>query len=371
MSPMVYGVGSTVFGRQPRRTAPELAWEAALAALADAGVAEVDAAFVGAAFAPAGIAQRALEPLGLGGIPMMTVTNACASGSTALYEAYSAVKHGRYERVLAIGVDHVSRRFSGGIHPERADADGATGLAFPGIYAMAATRYLGLGLATAEQLAAVSVKNHRNAIGNPIAQYGMDCTVDKVLASRMIADPLTLLQCCPISDGAAAAVIGPHRGRSSDVPVRGMALRSGGRWDYTCSDVWSFDQVAQTAAQAFDAAGVGPADVDVFEVHDAFTISEVITVEALGLAEVGEGATLAPKGVTAIDGQYPVNPSGGLLSRGHPIGATGLAQLAEIVWQLRGTAARQVDGARLGVMETMGGGVAGIDGDACVVGVLG
>ena len=186
----------------------------------------------------------------------------------------------------------------------------------------------------------------------------------------MIADPLTLLQCCPIADGAAAAVVGKS-GSGSHVAVRGSALRSGTLWDYDSEHVWGFELIAATAADAFDMAGVSPSDIDVLECHDAFTIGEIVTTEGLGLAAEGDGASLLRSGHTRLGGPQVVNPSGGLLSRGHPLGATGLAQLAEIVWQLRGQAGgRQTSDPRIGVVETMGGGVSGIDGNACVVVVL-
>ena len=190
----------------------------------------------------------------------------------------------------------------------------------------------------------------------------------------MVADPITLFQCCSIADAAAAAVIGPRGGSQQpdqEVAIRSSALRSGRLWDHTTDKVWGWDIVADTAAAAYEAAGVGVDDIDVFEVHDAFTIGEIITTEALGLCELGDGGRLVESGHTALGGAQPVNPSGGLLSRGHPLGATGLAQIAEIAWQLRGMADdRQVPGARIGAVETMGGGTAGIDGNACVVTVL-
>jgi acetyl-CoA C-acetyltransferase len=266
----------------------------------------------------------------------------------------------------------MSTAFGGAIHPESSDAEGLSGLALPALYAMAAHRYLQTGAASAEQLAAVSVKNHAHALHNPRAQYSGRHTVDEVLASRMIADPLTLLQCCPTSDGAAAAVLAPAAGGAGEVAVRGVALRSGAPWNHLSPHVWGHDIVRDTATDAFAAAGLAATtDVDVLEVHDAFTIGEIVTTEALGLVQAGEGGKAAAAGMTALGGAHPVNPSGGLLSRGHPLGATGLAQLAEITWQLRGRAGgRQVDGARLGLVETMGGGVSVLDGNACVVVVL-
>jgi acetyl-CoA C-acetyltransferase len=194
---------------------------------------------------------------------------------------------------------------------------------------------------------------------------------DEVLRSRMIADPLTRLQCSSISDGAGAAVLGPPRSSARDIPIRGSSIGSGGLWDYRSDHAWGFEIVARVAAEAYAQAGVSPHEIDVFEVHDAFTIGEIVTTEALGLAAEGEGAALIEHGETSHGGRTVVNPSGGLLARGHPLGATGLAQIAELVWQLRGDAAqRQVDGARLALVETMGGGVSGLDGNACVVAVL-
>ena len=194
-----------------------------------------------------------------------------------------------------------------------------------------------------------------------------------MLGSRPVAGPLTLLQCCPMTDGAAAAVIAPlDEAGPCAVEVLASAFVSGHHWGSDTAAPWSMGTVARAAEQAFAAAGLGPDDVDVAEMHDAFTIGEVLTTEALGLAAPGTAALLAADGETALGGRLPINPSGGLLSRGHPLGATGLAQTAELVWQLRGRAdARQVEGARTALLETMGGGAAGVDGNACVVALLG
>jgi acetyl-CoA acetyltransferase len=376
MDVAVHGVGTSHFARQPTRTLIDLAWDAVREAVDDAsagdGTDEIDAVYVGTVFGAPGVAQRVLSALGITGVPVVTIENACASGTTAFVEAHESVGTGRYRRVLALGLEKMSSASGGAIPPESSDAEGVSGLALPALYAMAAHRYLQTGAATPAQLAAVSVKNHAHAMSNERAQYSGRYTVDDVLSSRMIADPLTLLQCCPTSDGAAAAVLGPADGGPGQVPVRGLGFRSGGLWDHRSPHVWGYDLVAETAALAYEAAGVGPRDVHVFEVHDAFTIGEIATTEALGIVGHGEGGKAAESGHTALGGAQPVNPSGGLLSRGHPLGATGLAQLAEVVWQLRGQAGdRQVDGARIGLVETMGGGVSGIDGNACVVAVLG
>ncbi len=368
----IHGVGTSHFGRQPDQDLVSLAAAAVSEAFADAGTDHIDAVWVGTVFGPAGCGPRVLRALGITGVPVITVETACASGTVAFAEAHEAVQSGRYGRVLALGLEQMSAAGGGAISPEPTDAEGRTGLAMPALYAMAAARYLHLGMLTLDQLAAVSVKNHAHALHNPRAQYAGKYTVEEVLASRMIADPLTLLQCCPTSDGAAAAILAPAAGGAREVRVRGVAFRSGDPWNHRSEHVWGHDLVRDTAADAYAAAGLDdPCDIDVVEVHDAFTIGEIVTTEALGIAAPGEGGKAAATGITALGGAQPVNPSGGLLSRGHPLGATGLAQVAEITWQLRGEAGgRQVEDARLGLVETMGGGVSVLDGNACVVTVL-
>lgn len=363
MSVAIHGVGSSRFGRQPERLPAELAWDAVAEALADADAepGAIDAAYVGTVFGATGVAQRALSGVGLVGLPIVTVENACASGTTALHEAAAAIEAGRYERVLALGVEHLTSRFDGPIAPEPTDPEQASGLLLPALYALAASRYLAEGRATPRDLARVAVKNSRHGTLNPRAQRQRVLTEDEVLASRPIADPLTLYQCAGLSDAAAAAVLGPPR--PGDVRLRGCALRSGAAWDHASEHVWGHDVVRDTARDAYEQAGVEPGDLDLLEVHDAFTIGELVTLDALGIDTPPDGR--------ALGGAQPVNPSGGLLSRGHPLGATGLAQVAELTWQLRGQAgARQVDGARLALVETMGGGSAGVDGNGCVVAIL-
>lgn len=371
MSAVVYGVGTSQFGRQPTVSDSALIQSAVLEALRDGGVDSVDAVYAGTVFGVSGTIQRALQTLGIVEIPVVTVENACATGSTTIYEAQHAVESGRYERVLCLGVETMTTHFAGPITPAYNDAEGMSGLAMPGIYAMVASRYLSLHQVDPRDLALVAVKNRRHGAFNSRAQHGRQVTVDEVLKSRMVAEPLTLFQCCDLADAAAAAVVGPVRGNDRDVRIRGTALRSGELWDHRSTQPWGFDLVRRCAQDAWELAGLGPEDVDLFEVHDAFTIGEVTTTEALGLAAPGEGLELVRSGRSALGGAQPVNPSGGLLSRGHPLGATGLAQIAEAVWQLRAEAGpRQVDGARTAVVETMGGGVAGIDGNGCVVTIL-
>lgn len=271
-----------------------------------------------------------------------------------------------------IGVDQLSTLFTGAIVPEASDPEGATGLPLPGLYALTAARYVDVHGLTLEQLAQVAVKNKTNGMDNERAHLRREPpTVEKVLDSRPIADPLTMLQCCPITDGAGALIIGAGRRTNRDVAVESSAMVSGKPWDQRHEDVWGFRSVERAGAAALEEAGRMIEEIDVFEIHDAFTIGEITTLEALGVADVGKGGDLAVSGHTPRDGRQPVNPSGGLLSRGHPLGATGTAQLAEVVWQLRGDAGpRQVSSHAVGMVETMGGGAAGMDGNACVVTIL-
>lgn len=372
---VIRGVGSSAYGRFPERRVESLAWDAILEAMQDAGAecAEIEAVYVGSVFGPPGVATRTLRGIGLGGVPVLTIEAACASGTAAYHEAVEAVALGRYACVLVFGVEHLSSLFSSGaIVPEASDGEGRAGLPLPGLYALQAQRYLAQYGATAEQIADVAVKNKTHGLRNPRAQLkNVAPTLEQVMGSKKIAEPLTFLQCCPVSDGAGALVVGTPKGRRGEVRVLASSLVSGQLWDHRSTDFWGEAPVRRAAQAAYAQAGVRPADVDVLEVHDSFTIGEVLTLEALGLCKPGEGAALAPSGHTRLGGAQPVNPSGGLLSRGHPLGATGTAQLAEIVWQLRGAAGeRQVANAKLGLVETMGGGAAGMQGNAAVVTLL-
>jgi acetyl-CoA C-acetyltransferase len=371
---MLWGVGTSSYGRFPDQRVESLAWTAVAEAVQDAGIRPdaIDAIIVGSVFGPPGVATRIQRGLGIPSVPMWTVENACASGTAAYHEAVEAVRHGRFRCVLVLGVDQMSTLFSGAIVPEATDPEGAASLPLPGLYALQAQRYVGEFGVTPEQLAAIAVKNKSNGMDNPRAQLrGTVPTIQEVLDSRSIAEPLTFLQCCPTSDGAGAAIVGGDRGNRNDLRIEASAMVSGALWDQRSEDVWGYASVARAAEKAFTQADRTPQEIDVLEVHDAFTIGEIITLEALGIAPRGKGAELAPSGHTTRDGAQPVNPSGGLLSRGHPLGATGMAQLAEIAWQLRGRAgARQVDRHRVGLVETMGGGAAGMDGNACVVTIL-
>lgn len=369
---VIFGVGTSQFGKQADRTSIDLGVAAIVEAFEDGAADEVDAVFIGTVYEPFGSGQRVLERLGIAGVPVVNVENACASGTIAFHEAYEAVARGRYEKVLALGLERLTARHTGGpLPPHHEDVDGRTGLVQPARYATTAQRYMHVYGASPAEIASVAVKSSQNGARNDRAQHKRELTLDEVLDSRMIADPLTLLQCCPISDGAAAAVVGRPRGRDRDIRIAASALVSGDLWDYRTDQPGGIRIVERAAKLAYAAAGRRPDDIDVAEVHDAFTIGEIVTTEALGFAPYGQGAAHAATGETAIGGRIPVNPSGGLLARGHPLGATGLAQVAEITWQLRGAAGdRQVADATIGLVETAGGGIAGLDNNSCVVAVL-
>jgi acetyl-CoA acetyltransferase len=373
-SAQVWGVGMSQFGRLPERRLEDIAWEAIGEAFEDAGVepAEIELVFVGNVFGPSGVGARIARAAGISEAPVLAIEAACASGTVAAHLAVTAVREGRCRIALAIGIETMSTRFDGAILPETSDTEGAAGLPLPGLYALQACRYVTVHRRSPDELAGVAVKNRANGADNPRAARRAAVSADEVLDSRLIADPLTVLQCCPVSDGAAAAVIGPVRRRDDDIQVLGTGFVGGAAWPAEPDELWGVASVRRAASAAAADAGLALTEADVVEVHDAFTIGELVTVEALGFCQPGTALDALAAGEFSIGGRWAVNPSGGLLSRGHPLGATGLAQIAEIVWQLRGQAGkRQQPGARLGVVETMGGGASGLDGNAAGVLVLG
>jgi acetyl-CoA acyltransferase len=396
----IAGVGMTPFGRHLDRSVADLAAEAVRAALADAEVepADVGAVMVGNAVQGAiegqhGIrGQLMLRDLPLGRVPVVNVENACASASTALHLAVTYVAAGAADVVLAVGAEKMvtpdKERALAAFHGswDAADSDAtlarlaAFGAATPApnaeeplghsvfmdVYAAFAREHMARHGSTREQFAAVAAKNHAHSVHNPLAQYRRPFTVDEVLAARTIAWPLTLPMCAPVSDGAAAAVVCSRR-TARAVRIRASVLAHGGAWDGRDP---AGHVSRQTAARLWEQAGLGPSDVQVAEVHDATAVGEVQQVEHLGLVAPGDGGRAAQRGETALGGRLPVNPSGGLESRGHPIGATGLAQIHELVTQLRGEAGpRQVEGARIAVAEN-GGGLIGLEEAAVAMTVL-
>jgi len=376
----ILGVGTTACGRFPDKPAHILGREAAWAAIKDAGIhpRKIEIAFCGHVYQGMGVGQRTLKEIGLVGQPVVNVEGACGSGTLSLWEAWRSISYGQYDIVLALGVENLSRILSGGPLPlEEDDIEVAMGMGMPALYAMRAKRYMEEYGVTAEQLAKVVVKSRKHAALNPIAQYRKETTVEEVLSSPMIADPLTRSQCCPVGDASAAAVLCSGElvdklATKKPIKVLGCAAQSG---KYTTPEKLICDpseNVTRTSRMAYEMAGLGPEDMDVAEIHDAFSIAEMIVYEALGFCEKGAGVRLIEEERTSLGGDIVVNPGGGLLSRGHPVGATGLLQTAEIVWQLRGEAgARQVQNAEVGIIETMGGAQPAMDGITCVVSILG
>ncbi|HYM95697.1 MAG TPA: thiolase family protein [Candidatus Sulfotelmatobacter sp.] len=374
----IAGAGMIRFGKFPTRALEEMAEEAARNAIEDAAapVDRIQAVYCGHVFGGPVAGQRVSVRLGLGGVPVSNHENYCASGATALREAWLAIGAGLYDIVLVIGMEKMSDRIKGGVTPDPGDLDAAVGYVMTAGHAMSARRYMIDYGATREQIALVSVKNHAHAQHNPYAQYRTPVTLEEVLNARMICDPLGLLDCSPIGDGAAAVVVCSADGLKQlgiagpRPKVAACALVSGklrvGTGDINAEDIsW------RAGEQAYQTAGIEPKDVDLVEMHDCFTIAEIVRLEGLGLIPRGEGARWVQEKRTWIGGELPVNPSGGLLSRGHPVGATGVAQVCELTWHLTDTAgARQVEGASVGLAYCKGGTVAGTDGASVSVVVM-
>jgi benzoylsuccinyl-CoA thiolase BbsB subunit len=373
---VIVGADMTPFGKHHSIRLADLGAAAALGALRDAGANRdhVDAVYAGNVVGGMLAGQRVVRDLGLGGIPVVNVDNACSSSAAALREAYIAVAAGVHETVLVVGVEKLTALGGGPLPLSEDDHEVANGLLMPAVYAMRARRYLHeYGLHPAD-LAEVAVKARRHGKLNPYAQFRTEVTVEEVLASRPVAGPLTLFQSCPNGDGAAALVVtAQEHAAAFDAPpvrIRASVLHSG-RFTTGFRDMTIPEITVHGAAEAYETAGVGPEDLDVVELHDAFTIAELLYYEALGLAPRGEAVSLLRSGATTFGGRTVVNPSGGLLAKGHPIGATGAAQAVEVVWQLRGQAGdRQVLGARLGLVHATGGGLSGVDHGACAIHIL-
>lgn len=375
----VVGVGMHRFGSFPELSLKDLCRVAVVRAVCDAGLTLADVQAVYSGNSLAGLltgqeqvrGQTVVRDLGIEGVPVTNVENACASGSTAFREAVAAVAAGFADVVLVLGHEKMcvgdrGRSLEALRTAADLDATRGLGLQFTAVYAMRLRNRLDEGSLTLDDLAAAAVKSHAAGARNPYAQYRNEVTAEQVLASRMIADPLTLLMCGSISDGAAAAVVarpGVVPGDRPRVRVRASAMRTARS---TRTDAQP-TVATETAEAAYEQSGVGPADLDVLEVHDAMAPGELLYYEQLGLCEYGEAGRLLREGVTGPGGRYPVNPSGGLSSRGHPVGATGVAQIAELTWQLRGEAAdRQAPGARLALAHNSGG---WMDGDSAVCNV--
>lgn len=373
----VLGVGMTRFGKHPDKTATDLGAEALMEAIGDAGIdpRAIGAAYCGHVYQGMVTGQRILAQVGLAGLPLTNVENACSSGATAIRESSLAIRAGECDLVVAIGTEHLTSRFQGALTPDPSDPEAAVGATMPAVYAMRARRYMEEFGMTREQLALIPVKNKTNAANNPLAHFRSPITVEDVLESRPIADPLRLHDCSPVTDGAAAVVLASDRavaryGNGRAVKLAASALRSG-TVDYEPTSMTFEPLTWATAQDAYERAGVGPDEIDFAEVHDCFSIAEVLRVEGLGLFEQGEYPAAVERGEADIGGRLPVNPSGGLLGKGHPLGGTGVAQVVELVRQLRGEAgARQIEDPRVGLAHCRGGKAVGIEGAACTVQIL-
>jgi len=372
----IVGVDMIKFGRFPDKTVPQLGAEAALMALDDCGlqIQDMEALYCGnLGQASAMVGQRVLQEIGQTGIPVVNVSNACATGATAFREAWASVKAGLYDCVLAVGVEQMGKGLLGG-------AGGKTGIpkegllgsgTMPAVFAEAGMEHARKHGTTFEQFARVSVKNHHHSTLNPKAMYQIETPLEEVMNAEMISYPNTKLMCSVNVDGSAAAVIcSESKAKELGLMKRAIKVRA----SVLTSDPWQerdlvmpdVNSCTRKAAQAaYEMAGIGPEDVDLVELHDCFATAEILHYENLGLCGDGEAGKLIDDGDVALGGRIPVNVSGGLLSKGHPLGATGIANIYEVSTHLRGEAgARQVEGAKIGLTHVIG------LGSACGIHVL-
>jgi len=372
----IIGVGMTKFGKFPETSFEDLGREAIISTIRDAGLKpnDIEFGYCGNVYGGMVMGQRLLKEVGIAGLEVVNVDNACASGSTALRGVWHGISTGLYDVGIAIGIEKLTNLPPATLVPPGEDLQGEMGMVFPAYFALIMRRYMEAFGATSEQISKISVKNHHNGCLNPHSQFQKEVTVEEVLNSRMICDPITLLQCCPNSDGAAAAILCSgslaRRYTSHPITIAASVLQSGD-FLYAQEDFTFSDLTVKVANKAYEMAGIGPDDIDLCELHDAFAINELLHCEELGFCSKGEGCNLIDKGETEIGGRIPVNTSGGLLAKGHPLGATGLAQIAEIVWQLRGEAGqRQVKTPRVGLAHLVGGSVTDIENGACTVHII-
>ena len=375
----VIGFGMTQFGELWNKSIKDIFVEAALNAIENAGVDHIDSMYVGAMSSGLFVGQEHLaavmaDYLGMAPVSATRVESACASGGMSFRQAYLDVASGNSDIVLAGGVE----KMNDGADVTAALATAAdqeyevyNGITFPGLYAMIANAHMNEYKTTREQLAAVAVKNHQNGFNNPNAQFRSKITVDTVLNSTLVADPLHLLDCSPVTDGGAAVILCPldMAKKLTDTPVK--IISSSQASDtislYERESFTTLRSVTKAAEKAYKQANLQPADIDLAEVHDCFTISEIVVSEDLGFFDKGCGGSAVEEGKTAIEGgEIPINTSGGLKSKGHPVGATGIAQVIEIYEQLTGQAGkRQVKDAHIGLAQNMGG-----SGASCTINIL-
>ena len=381
----VVGVGMTKFEKPGSREGwdyPDMARESGTKALTDAGVdyREIQQGFVGYVAGDSTCGQRALYELGMTGIPIVNVNNNCSTGSTALFLAAQAIRGGLADCVLALGFEKMQPGSLGGGADDResplrrhikalAEIDEITFPVAPWMFGAAGREYMREHGATAEHFAKIGYKNHKHSVNNPYAQFQQEYSLQDILGARMISDPLTKLQCSPTSDGSAAAVLASEAfveshdlaDRAVEIVGQAMTTDFASTFDGSAKNIIGYDMNVKAARQVYDQSGLGPQDFQVIELHDCFSANELLLYEALGLCGEGEAPALIDAGATTYGGRWVVNPSGGLISKGHPLGATGLAQCSELTWQLRGTAdARQVDDVTAALQHNIGLGGAAV-----------
>jgi acetyl-CoA acyltransferase len=388
MKTYVIGVGMTKFDKPGTKEGdyPDWAKEAGTKALADACIPYelVQQAFAGYCYGDSTYGQRAIYGLGLTGIPVVNVNNNCSTGSSALFLARQALKGGLVDCALAVGFEKMERGSLGMKYTDRTSAmdkhmmrmfelrDAETSPFAPQMFGNAGRDHMDKYGSQPEHYAWIGWKNHKHSVNNPYAQFQTEYTLQEIKDAKMIHEPLTKLQCSPTSDGAAAVVLASERfvdehdlwGQAIEIRGQAMVTDLPSTFDETadCIKIVGYDMSRDAARQAYEEAQIGPGDIHVIELHDCFSANELITYEALGLAEQGHGHELVEAQATTFGGSGPVvNPSGGLISKGHPLGATGLAQCSELTWQLRGQAgARQVDGASAALQHNIGLGGAAV-----------
>jgi acetyl-CoA acetyltransferase len=377
----VVGVGMTKFEKPGSREwdYPDMARESGSKALEDAGISydEVEQAYVGYVYGESTSGQRAVYELGMTGIPVVNVNNNCSTGSTALFLASQAVRSGTVDCALALGFEKMQPGSLTGTYEDReqpmmkhvAALAEMREFAFPlapWMFGAAGVEHMEKYGSTPDQFAKIGEKNHRHSVNNPYAQFQDEYTLEEIKASKMIYEPLglTRLQCSPTSDGSGAAIVASERFvdahdlAAQAVEIVGQAMITDMKSTFdnkTAAAIVGAEMSREAARKVYEQAGIAPEDVDVIELHDCFSANELLTYEALGLCPEGDGGKLIDAGDTTYGGRGVVNPSGGLISKGHPLGATGLAQCSELTWQLRGTAdKRQVDGAKVALQHNIG-----------------
>ncbi len=374
----IIGVGMTKFGELWDQGIRDIYAEAALKAMENAGVEKIDSMYVGAMSGGLYAYQEHLSSvmadyIGQKGVPSARVESACASGGTAIRAAFMEVASGMSDIVLAGGVEKMWDVEDGTFVLATAsdqEYEAYNGVTFPGLYAMMARAYMDKYNLTREELAAIPIKNHKHAVNNPNAQYPFELDLKGVLGSSMVADPLTLMDCSPITDGAAAVILCPldlaHKFTKHPVKIKGIGAATGPIALHNHVDMTKLDAVRIAGERAYKMAKLKPLDISFVEVHDCFSIAEIIVLEELGFFKYGKAGKAIANGEATYGGKIVVNPSGGLKAKGHPVGATGVAQVIECYEQLTGKAGkRQVKNANYGMAQNMGG-----SGGSCVVHIL-